>query len=67
MYGMHVLFSFGSRNKNKTLYTSHHKLFKQIKSEAHATLQAEVLTSVNFLLFDKFHLAHREINVFSHH
>lgn len=55
--------------KNKKLYASHIQLFKQIKSKAQATLQAEVLTSVNFLLFlfDKFHLAHREINVFSHH
>lgn len=62
---MRVLFSFGTKNKNKIFYMSHHKAFKQIKSEA----QAEVLTSVNFLLFlfDKFCLAHKEINAFSHH
>lgn len=68
-YIMCLLFSFLARNKNKKFYTSHHKLFKQIKIEVWATLQAEVLTSVNFLLFlsDEFCLAHKEINAFSHH
>lgn len=47
---------------------SYHKLVKQIKSEVRATLQGEMLTSVNFslFLFDKFCLAHKEINAFSH-
>lgn len=69
MYIMHVLFSFGAKSKNKEFDTSHRKLFKKIKREARVTLQAEVLTSGNFLLFlfDKFGLAHREINAFSHH
>lgn len=48
---------------------SHPKLFEQKESNVQIALQPEALTSPNFLLClsDQLCLAHKEINVFSHH